>query len=89
MWSHLRRGNFDGFKFKRQVPIEKYIADFCCNERKLIIELDGNQHKGSVSDRERNEFFTSLGYKVLRFWDSDVDNNLEGVLEIISRVLIK
>ena len=87
LWFYLRRGNFNGIKFKRQVPVEKYIADFCCNDKKLIIELDGNQHRSSVSDKERDKFFIDLGYKILRFWNNEINLNIDGVLEIIRKNL--
>lgn len=83
LWYHLRKKNFGGFRFRRQVPVESYIADFCCNRAKLIIELDGSGHQNSSADKIRDHFFENLGYKVLRFWNNELDNNMEGVLERI------
>ena len=86
LWSYLRSHRFEGLKFKRQVPIGKYIVDFCCEDKKLVIELDGGQHFEMQSqDMERDNFFRSQGYTVLRFWNNELDNNLEGVLEEIYR----
>lgn len=84
LWSHLRSHGINGLKFKRQVPIGKYIADFCCYEKRLVIELDGSQHADmQEQDSERDRFFKSEGYTVLRIWNNDLNNNLEGVLEEI------
>lgn len=86
LWYNLRAGRFQGLKFKRQVPIEKYIVDFCCNKKKIIIELDGSQHLLSKTDRARDSYFVAKGYTVLRFWNNDIDNNLETVLQNIYNV---
>ena len=83
LWYNLRAGRFQGFKFKRQVPIEKYIVDFCCNKKKIIIELDGSQHLLSKTDKARDSYLVAKGYTVLRFWNNDIDNNLETVLQNI------
>ena len=91
LWYHLRGGRF-GHKFKRQVMIGEYIADFCCNEKKLIIELDGGQHNepsAESKDQKRTESFQRYGYTVLRCWDSEVDTNLEGVLQKIKDTIDK
>lgn len=69
-----------GFKFRRQHSIGKYIVDFYCPERKLIIELDGSQHIDNPYDTERTRYLNKLGFKVLRFWDNEINNNLESVL---------
>lgn len=67
----------------------KFIVDFCCNEKKLIIELDGSQHNqiDNFIDKERDYFFKSHGYEVLRFWNNDIDDNIDGVLEKIKIVI--
>ena len=73
-------------KFKRQYPIGNYIVDFICKEKWLIIELDGGQHNkpDNISyDEERTNYLNSRGYRVLRFWNTDIDKNLKGVYEII------
>jgi very-short-patch-repair endonuclease len=73
-----------GLKFKRQKPIGSYIVDFVCLEHRLIIELDGGQHAEQIAyDQERDEWLRSQGYTVLRFWNNDVMQNLEGALEQI------
>jgi very-short-patch-repair endonuclease len=73
-----------GYKFRRQVPIGKFIADFVCHEARLIIEIDGGQHELS-SEREisRTSFINKQGYCVLRFWNNEVIENLEGVYAVI------
>lgn len=86
MWFLLRDRHFCDLKFKRQVPFGKYIADFICLEKKLIIELDGSQHleeKNILHDEERTTYIEKEGYKVIRFYNSELYDNLEGVLEKI------
>ena len=66
----------------------KYIVDFCCQGKKLIIELDGGHHNETATlqnDSEKQKYLESKGYKVLRFWNNELDSNLEGVLEVIRR----
>jgi len=84
LWFHLRAHRFMGLKFKRQKPMGRYIVDFVCLERRLIIELDGGQHAEQVTyDQHRDEWLRRQGYTVLRFWNNDVMQQLEGVLEQI------
>ena len=86
LWKYLRGKQFDGFKFRRQEPIGKYIADFVCYDKKIIIEVDGGQHAvDTVKDEERDRWFEGQGFKVLRFWNNDVLGNMEGVFEAIKR----
>lgn len=90
IWSRLRAKRFKGLKFKRQQPIGKYIADFVCLDKKLIVEIDGWQHKEEKQERydqRRTEFLESLGFKMLRFWNDEVNNNLEGVFLKIEEFL--
>ncbi len=90
LWYYLRRKQFKGFRFRRQFVIGYYIADFCCFEKKLIIELDGGQHNekaNQINDAERTKILGTQGYKVLRFWNNEIDNNLDGVLETILKNL--
>jgi very-short-patch-repair endonuclease len=88
LWLALRSRRMNGFKFKRQVPFGPYIADFLCAEAKLIVEADGSQHAEQASaDDIRTAHFESQGYRVLRFWNNDVLQNLEGVLEAIAAEL--
>ena len=84
LWYHLRAHRFIGLKFKRQKPIGRYIVDFVCLEHFLIIELDGGQHaEHTDGDRERDEYLSRRGYRVLRFWNHQVLAEIEAVLESI------
>jgi very-short-patch-repair endonuclease len=86
MWKHLRAHHFKRLKFRRQQPIGDYIVDFVCFEKKIIIELDGGQHailSEKQKDTERDRWFETQGYKVLRFWDNEVLTNTREVLEMI------
>src|ERR1700730_1836791 len=72
--------NLKGHKFRRQVPIGRYIADFVCHEARLILEIDGGQHdRSSPQEAERNGFLQNQGYRILRFWNNEVLANLDGV----------
>jgi very-short-patch-repair endonuclease len=82
LWRHLRNRQVGGVKFRRQHFIAPFITDFCCPERWLIIELDGDQHGERIeADQRRTAFLENQGYRVLRFWNHDVLENIEGVLE--------
>ena len=84
LWLQLRNRRFLNYKFRRQFPIEPYIVDFICLELQLVIELDGSQHSNQLDkDTERTLFLNQRGFKVVRFWNSDSYNNLEGILESI------
>lgn len=83
LWKHIREKQLEGFKFRRQEPIGKYIVDFVCFQKQVVIEIDGGQHAGNVTDRERDNWLRRQGYKVLRFWNNEVLTNIEGVLEMI------
>ena len=86
LWNQLRAKQIEGVKFRRQQPIDEFIVDFVCFEKKLIIELDGGQHaQAREEDRKRDNGFTEKGYTVLRFWNNEVLENLAGVLEVIRR----
>ena len=76
LWFALRDRRFAGFKFRRQVPIDRFIADFVCFEARLVIEVDGSQHAGSMQDRWRDRWFAANGFRVLRFWNNEVLSNL-------------
>jgi very-short-patch-repair endonuclease len=80
LWSALRGRRFEDFKFRRQVPIGKYIVDFVCQDCKLIVEVDGLQHQGSEHDKVRDAWLISVGYRVLRFWNPDIYVALDGTL---------
>ncbi len=88
LWMHLRNRQIEGFKFRRQQPVGRYIADFVNLEKKVIIELDGGQHTFGPGDKIRDEWLQIEGYKVLRFWDNEVFSNIEGVLETIRSALL-
>jgi len=86
MWSILRNYQIDGLKFKRQYPIGDYIVDFVCKDIKLVIEIDGSQHNESPNieyDEKRTKYLNSKSYTVLRFWNNDIDKNIDGVYEKI------
>jgi very-short-patch-repair endonuclease len=88
LWSYLRGNKLDGVSFRRQHAIGNYIPDFVCIKRKIIIELDGSQHlEQSEYDIERSKYFESLGYKVIRFWNNWVMNDIEGVIRTIKNAL--
>ena len=86
LWVHLRALKAQGFHFRRQVPRAGYIVDFACLKSKLIIEIDGAQHAFDANaqrDAERDRHLTAAGFKILRFWNSDVNDDLESVVETI------
>jgi very-short-patch-repair endonuclease len=83
----LRDRRLGGFKFVRQKPIEPYVADFVCRDRRLVIEVDGGQHAESARDLRRDATLRADGYRVLRFWNTDVLSNLDGVLSNIVAAL--
>jgi len=88
LWLHLRQRQLNGYKFRRQYPIGSYIADFACIESKLVIELDGGQHAElKAQDRKRDALIQQKGFLVLRFWNTDIIKNMEGVLQTISHAL--
>ena len=86
LWAELRGRRLAGLKFRRQHPIGPYIADFVCHDPKLVIELDGDQHgrkERSKDDAIRTEWLNAKGFKVLRFWNNDVIQTTDTVLETI------
>jgi very-short-patch-repair endonuclease len=88
LWRALRMRQLDGARFRRQVPIGPYIADFVCVDAALIIEVDGGQHANeTVYDERRAAWLEERGWRVLRFWNNEIDGNLEGVLDVIRREL--
>ena len=80
LWGALRAKRFDGFKFKRQVPIGRYIVDFICFEKRLIIEVDGGQHSESKRDAVRDRWLVSQDFRILRFWNVDIYQALDGTM---------
>jgi very-short-patch-repair endonuclease len=89
LWRRLRDRQLSGFKFVRQEPIDRYYVDFVCRERRLIIELDGGQHSERREDKRRDSTLCALGYRVIRIWNNDVIENLEGVLQTLLSELEK
>ena len=90
LWSRLRNRQLLGLKFRRQFPIEGFIADFCCYEARLILEVDGKVHaepSQRAHDENRDIFLHSLGYKVLRFSNQQVLTSLQSVLDQIARAI--
>ena len=88
LWQLLRNRKFHGFKFRRQYFIGRYIVDFICIEKKLIIEVDGGQHmEHQRHDATRTAYLNGQGFHVLRFWNNEVLSNLEGVLERMGEYL--
>ena len=83
LWSKIKNRSFHNLKFRRQHVIDKYIVDFICLEKKIIIELDGSQHKREKDqkyDRKRNDYLKNLGFIVLRFWNNEVNDNLNAIM---------
>ncbi|PWB48238.1 MAG: hypothetical protein C3F18_11535 [Nitrosomonadales bacterium] len=83
LWKRLRGRQINGHKFRRQHPFGDFILDFVCLERKIVIELDGSQHLDSKSDRSRDELLAQAGFQVMRFWNNQVLNELDSVLEVV------
>ncbi len=88
MWQALRNRRCGGYKFRRQVPLDKYIVDFLCQAQKLIVEIDGPSHEDNQDyDSGRTEVLTTMGYHVIRFLNSDVYEDIDGCLEAIWQAL--
>jgi very-short-patch-repair endonuclease len=87
LWFALKGRRFDAFKFRRQVPIGLYIADFLCYESRLVVEVDGGQHAESARDVARDAWLARNAFRVVRYWNNDVLQNLEGVLTDLAAVL--
>ena len=85
LWKHLKLKQMEGLKFRRQQPIDNYIVDFVCFEKRIVIELDGGQHAGQKEmDIERDIYLRGQGFIILRFWNNEVLQNTKGVLEVIT-----
>jgi very-short-patch-repair endonuclease len=88
LWSILRKRQLDGLRFRRQVPIGPYIADFVCLEQRLIIEVDGGQHAvATEEDAVRTDWLRAQDFRVIRFWNNDVLGNPDGIHEAICDVI--
>jgi very-short-patch-repair endonuclease len=87
LWNKLKARQMEGIKFRRQQPIDNFIVDFVSFEKRIVIELDGGQHKlDKNKDSERDRMLTESGFKVLRFWNNEIFENLNGVLEVIRQL---
>lgn len=90
LWYYLRKRFINNCRFRRQYPIGNYVVDFICREKKLIIEIDGGQHNQDEIkeyDELRSKYLESKGFKVIRFWNNDIDTNIESVVNEISKLL--
>ena len=89
LWNIIKNREFYGYRFLRQYIIAPYIVDFICKKEKIIIEIDGSQHNEPEKikyDNERTEYLISKNYKVIRFWNNEIDENIEGVYEKLKDV---
>ena len=88
VWFRLRDRRLGGWKFRRQFPIDRFIVDFFCADAHLIVELDGGQHAmQAAADAQRTKTLEAMGYMVLRYWNNDVMQNIDGVVEDIATAL--
>src|SRR5262245_61602220 len=88
LWQHLRRRQLNGFKFRRQRPIGRYVCDFVCLEAGIVVELDGSQHLAQAPyDAQREAYLKSNGFRVLRFWNDAVFSEPEAVVQTILAAL--
>ena len=87
LWFALRDRRFQSFKFRRQVPVGPYVADFLSYRVRLIVEVDGGQHAESRRDAMRDQWLAENDFRVARFWNNDVLSNLEGVLTVLAAEL--
>ena len=88
LWPLLRSGQTEGYRFRRQVPIGRFVADFVCHTARVIVEINGGQHDlSSEEEASRTRFLESEGYRVLRFWNNEVLGNPEGVHSVIAENL--
>ncbi|MBR6301685.1 endonuclease domain-containing protein [bacterium] len=92
LWNLLKNRQFIGLKFVRQYPIGNYIVDFACRQKKIVIEIDGGQHNEDSAilyDENRTKFIESKGYKVYRFWNNEINENIEGVYQKLLEIFDK
>ena len=87
LWQHLRAHRLYGQKFRRQQPIGPYIVDFVHLGARLVIEADGGQHNGDAADQERDGWLKAEGYRVMRFWNNDILQSTDAVLEEIFKAV--
>ena len=90
LWNKLRSRQIEGIKFRRQQPVGDFIVDFISFEKRIVIELDGGQHaENKDKDIDRDRFLTENGFNALRFWNNEVIENIDGVLEVIRDECLK
>ncbi len=90
LWAALRDNKLLGVSFRRSHAIGPYIADFCAPTQKIVIELDGEPHRSQHdADVERTQYLERLGYTVVRFWNSQIENDLDGTLQKIERTILR
>jgi very-short-patch-repair endonuclease len=90
LWYFLRGSRFQGWKFRRQVPMGPYVADFLCERARLVVEVDGGQHGDNVKrDEARTRWLEARGYRVVRYWNNDVLGNTDGVLTALIAELVQ
>ena len=87
LWAAIRNRQIGGYRFNRQVRVGPYVCDFVCRSERLVIEVDGGQHSGRQSDTTRDAFLAAHGLRVLRFWNNDVLENIDGVVSAIEQSL--
>jgi very-short-patch-repair endonuclease len=87
LWFALRDRRFANYKFRRQVPVGPFYADFVCFDVRVVIEVDGGQHAESSRDQRRDQWFAANDFLVLRYWNNDVLRNMEGVLSSLLETL--
>lgn len=86
LWLRLRDRGL-GAKFRRQQVLGRFVVDFACLDRRLVVELDGGQHAESAADRARDAWLATQGFRVLRFWNPEVMANIDGVLAVVQDAL--
>jgi len=87
LWFHLRKRQLNGYRFRRQHPVGRFVADFACLEARLVVELDGSQHLDSHQDENRKAVMRASGFRTVRFWNDDVLLRTSQVLEKILKAL--
>ncbi|RYG98413.1 MAG: DUF559 domain-containing protein, partial [Alphaproteobacteria bacterium] len=87
LWSMLRNRRFGEYKFRRQVPIDRYVADFVCHSAKLVVELDGSQHVESERDVIRDAVIARHGFRILRIWNNELTHARDSVLDAVWHAL--
>jgi len=87
LWAALRNRRLQGYKFRRQHPIGRFVVDFACTRHRLIVEADGGQHAENEADERRTAWLESQGWRVIRFWNPDILRNPEGVVTMILQAL--